>query len=121
MAVSYVWPGSLPQKVRTDYSKSRGTLIIRTPTDKGPAKMRRRGARPNLLAVQFHMTDAQLATLETFVFTTLAGTARFGFPDPRTGSQIEARIVPDGDGKLYTEAFVAPQLWLVSLQLEELP
>lgn len=121
MAVSYVWPVSLPQNVRRDFSEDAGALIIRTPTDAGPAKMRRRGARPSKLSVGFFMTAAQIATFETFVLTTLKGTARFGFPHPRTGNQVEARIIPADDGSLYSVKFSTPTEWLVDMQLEVLP
>ncbi len=121
MAVSYIWPVSLPQYPRTDYSENNGLLIVRTPMDMGPAKMRRRGVRSEVLRVGFYMSKAQIVTLETFVETTLAGTARFGFPHPRTGAQVEARIVPVDDGALYSLSYVSPDLYAVDLTLEVLP
>ena len=60
MAVSYIWPLSLPQKPNTNYSESGGVLIIRSPTDAGPAKQRRRGNKPQVLSMNFDMTDAQV-------------------------------------------------------------
>lgn len=121
MAVSYVWPATLPQAVRPDFNEQRGALILRTPMDAGPAKMRRRGNMPAALSVTFNMTDAQVSTLQTFVETTIKGTARFGFPHPRTGTQIEARIVPSGDGQLYGVSYNGPDAWVVSMTLESLP
>lgn len=121
MAVSYIWPGSLPQRPTPQYSEIVGLNIAVTPMDAGPAKMRRRSSRPDKLSVVYEMTDAQLATLRTFVLTTLKGTARFGLPHPRTVTQIEARIVPTGEGDLYTISYVGPNFWLVSLQVEILP
>lgn len=121
MAVSYVWPATLPQAVRVDYSENTGALILRTPMDAGPAKMRRRGARPSKMTLGFFMTSAQVATLETFVLTTLKGTARFGFPHPRTGTQVEARIIPADDGALYSVNYLTPIEWTVSMEIEVLP
>lgn len=67
------------------------------------------------------MTEAQVDTLETFVKTTLRGTTRFGFPHPRTRAQVEVRIVPSDDGKLYNLAYIARDVWQVSMSLEVLP
>lgn len=121
MAVSYVWPTSLPQAVRPNYSETSGALIVRTPMEAGPAKMRRRGKRPDTLAVGFFMSASQVATLRTFVETTLGGTARFGFPHPRTGTQAEVRIVPSDDGTLFSTAYISADLYAVDLALEVLP
>lgn len=121
MAVSYVWPVGLPQRVLTDYSEDDGALILRTPMDAGPAKLRRRGTRPSRMQVAFNMDTSQVATLRTFVLDTLKGTARFGFPHPRTGTQVEARIVPGEDGGLYSVRYLAPGKWQVSMELEILP
>lgn len=120
MAVTYVWPVSLPQNVRSDYSEDSGVLVARTPVDRGPAKQRRLGARPDVLGVSFIMSTAQVATLSTFVKDTLRGVARFGFPHPRTGTQVEARIVPS-DGGLYLVSYYTPGYWTVSMKLEILP
>ena len=121
MAVTYVWPATLPQAVGVDYSESVGSLIIRTPTDSGAAKQRRRGNRPDVLRVSFYMTPAQVETLRTFISATTKGTARFGFPHPRTGTQAEVRMVPQDDGQLFTCDYAAPDCWSVAMTLEVLP
>lgn len=118
MAYSYIWPTSLPQSPQKGFAETGGVLVLRTPMDAGPAKQRRRGARPQGLQVTFIMTTAQTQTLETFVKTTLQGTARFGFTHPRLNTVVETRIVPQGDGQLYTFTYLAPDYWTVSLQLE---
>ena len=121
MAVSYVWPGSLPQSVLTGYSEDGGVNILRTPTTAGPAKQRKRGNYVPKLGVRFAMTATQVATLETFVHDTLKGTARFGFPHPRLRTQAEVRIVPQEEGKLYSLSDSGFGLWMVSMTLEVLP
>lgn len=121
MAVSYVWPVSLPQKPRQDYGEDFGVLVLRSPMDKGPAKQRRVGARPDVMRVSFYLTTAQVVTLRTFIADTLKGTARFGFPHPRTDVQVETRIVPQDGGKMFDLAYFAPDLWTVVLTLEILP
>lgn len=121
MAVSYVWPLTLPQVPQKGFSESIGLNILRSPMDAGPAKQRRRSQRPSTMAVTFLLTTAQVTYLETFVLDTIQGVARFGFPHPRTGVQEETRIVPSQDGSLYTVAYAAPGYWQVSLSLEILP
>lgn len=121
MAYSYTWPVGLPQSVNREYSESSGALLLQSPMDAGPAKMRRRGQRPHLLNVSFYMTTAQVATLETFCLTTISATARFGFPHPRTGATVEARIIPQQNGELYTTSFWVPGNWVVAMTLEVLP
>lgn len=121
MAASYTWPPSLPQDVMRDFSENSGVLILRTPMDAGPSKMRRRGARPDQMTVGFYMTTAQVETLDNFVKNTIKGTARFYFPHPRTGAAVEARLVPGQDGQLYTASFFAPGQFTVGMTLEILP
>ena len=121
MAYTYVWPPSLPQNPQKGFSESSGVLVLRTPMDAGPAKMRRRGAKPRTLGLTFLMTTEQVATLDNFVQNTIKGTARFGFTNPRTQTVEEVRIVPQNDGVMFTSAYAAPGYWNVSLQFEVLP
>ncbi len=121
MAYTYVWPPSLPQMPLNNYSENAGAIIIRTQPDAGPSKMRRRGQRPDQLSVQYNMSTAQVETLRDFILDTLRGTTRFGYTHPRTGLIVEARVVPQGDGQLFTVAYLLPDYWQVSLQLEVLP
>jgi hypothetical protein len=121
MAVSYVWPGTLPQNVAQNYAETGGALILRTPMDAGPAKLRRRGMRPQTLQVSLDMTTAQVAIMETFILDTLRGTSRFGFPHPRLQSEAEVRLVPSSDGQLYGITYKSPNCWTVALALEILP
>ncbi len=121
MAASYTWPPGLPQVPQKGYTEDLGVLIVRTPMDKGPAKQRRRGQSPDKLNCNFMMTTAQVATLKTFVESTIRGVARFYFPQPRTGETVEVRIIPQGDGNMYNLSYVAPGYYNVSLQLEILP
>lgn len=121
MAYSYVWPPGLPQAPQKGYSEEGGVLLLRTSMDAGPAKMRRIGKKPGMLNLTFIMTTTQVATLESFVENTIKGTARFGFTHPRTGVVIEARIVPQSEGVLYSIAYLAPEYYNVSVTFEVLP
>lgn len=118
---NYVWPPSLPPMPLNNYSENTGVLTLRTPMDSGPAKMRRRGARADVLNVQYNMSSAQVETLRAFVQDTLRGTSRFGYVHPRTQQTVEVRIVPQGDGQMFSIAYILPDYWQVSLQLEVLP
>lgn len=122
MAVSYVWPGSLPQTPLADgYAETPSDIVERMPMDKGPAKMLWRGVMAEPLSVAFLMTDAQLATLRNFVKNTIKRVARFGFPHPTQGGQVEVRLVPGGEGVLFTAQRLAPGRWRVAISLEILP
>ena len=118
---SFVWPPSLPQLPTTDYSEKGGLNILRTPMDSGPAKQRKRGLKPSELQVTYIMSPTQITTFETFVFTTLNGTARFGITHPRTKLVVEARIIPQSSGDLFSYGYINESRYTVSLQLEILP
>jgi len=118
MATPYTWPTSLPQQVDRGFTETVGVNVLRTPMDAGPAKLRRRAARPDTLNVSFLMTNAQVATLEDFVLNTLQGVFRFSFIHPRKQVQVETRFIPTGEGQYFTVGYKAPGYWTVSMQLE---
>lgn len=121
MAYSYVWPLTLPQTPDVNYSETGGVNIIRSPMDAGPAKQRRRGSKAQIMNTTFTMSSDQVTDFETFVKDTLRGTARFGITHPRTGAVVEARIVPQNGGDLYTVSYMNPIRWSVQFQMEILP
>lgn len=121
MAAAYTWPVSLPQVPQKGYTEQGGVNIIRTQTDTGPAKQRRRADSPNKLSVSFMMTTEQTSTFEDFVINSLKGVARFYFKHPRTQYVKEVRIIPTGTGDEYTIDYLAPGYWLVKFNLEVLP
>jgi hypothetical protein len=121
MAALYTWPLSLPQVPQRGYSEQGGANILRTQTDTGPAKQRRRAASANKMSVSFLMTTAQAAIFEDFVLNSLKGVARFYFKHPRLLTQQEVRIVPTGSSDEYTIDYHAPDYWMVKFNLEILP
>lgn len=121
MSYAYVWPPGLPQKPNQQYSETSGVNVLRTQPDAGPAKMRRRSNRVQTMQLSFDMTTAQVGTLEAFVEDTLRGTARFGFVHPRTGATVEARVVPDSDGKFFDINYYVEGYWKVAITFEILP
>ena len=121
MAYSYTWPATLPQApLYSGFSAKNGANFVRTPQDKGPAKVRRRGFSPEQVQCQFLMTDAQLATFETFYRDTIKGVARFGFTHPKTGEVVECRIAPSDQGG-YSITPNTPGRWFVTMTMEVLP
>ena len=120
MAASYTWPATLPAPL-VDNNEEAGLNILRTPMDKGPAKHRYRGERAEPLSLSFMLDATQMGTLDTFAKTTISGVARFYFTHPRTGATVEARFLPDQNGRLYSSDNVPPDYRRVSMMLEVLP
>lgn len=115
------WPlPPFPQTPQRGYQETVGINIIRSPMDAGPAKQRLRGRRPSTMALQFLLTKSEVDTLQTFINTTIYGVRRFSFTHPRTKSIIECRLVPQGEGQFFTLNYVAPDYYMVNLQLEVL-
>lgn len=118
---SVIWPLGLPQKPQENYAETGGVNVRRTSPDKGPALQQRVSKRIGTMQLAFHMTPAQVLILEDFVENTLRGTKRFGFPHPRTGAIVEARIVPESGGLMYTLNYVMITVYSVSMTFEILP
>lgn len=90
-----VWPVELPQALQLGFAEERQPNVIRTQTDTGPAKLRRR-ATAAVVAVsgQLHVSDAQLTVLETFFRTTLLdGSLTFDWEMPSTGVAAVCRFM----------------------------
>ena len=119
---AFTWPPSLPQRPQMDsFSEDEGVIMVRTPMDQGPAKLRRRSARPSQMQVSFYMTPAQKTTLDNFILNTLRGTARFDFTHPLTNLVREVRIVPQSDGQLYRASLITFNWYNISMMFEVLP
>lgn len=123
-----LWPATLPKQPQKGYSESIGANIIRSPMDAGPAKQRRRSAKPAELDVSWILTTQQLADLDLFIETKIGnGVNRFKFPHPRISTYAtpstwkDVRIVPQNQGELYRLQYLAPGFWQVSSKLEVLP
>lgn len=122
MAAAYTFPATLPvDPVTNDYSETMNINIIRTPMELGVAKQRRRSTMPTVFTLSYIYTDANLATLQTFVYDTIQGVRRFNFTHPRTKEAIEARIVPQSGGQMYKIIEMGVNNYIVSMTLEELP
>lgn len=117
------WPtnNNFPQVPQKGFTESVGLNVVRSATDSGPAKMRRRGLAVSTMDLSFILTTAQTIELENFVNNTIKGVKRFSFPHPRTYTTVEARIVPSGEGEFFKLQYLAPGYWQTSMKFEILP
>lgn len=97
------WPGSLPQDPVWNALQATGPNSgwIRTQMDVGPAKERRRSTTsPRVYQMTLaQVTEAQLATFETFFESTLQmGTLAFDMNDPITGASKSWRFFKTNGG-----------------------
>jgi len=117
------WPtaNGFPQSPQKGFSESLGVNVVRTQTDMGPAKQRRRSKRPATMDVSFIMTTQHTEMLEAFIDNDLKGVNRFKFTHPRLYTTIDVRIVPQTDGEFFKLQYLAPGYYQTSLKLEVLP
>lgn len=119
-----IWPGTLPQYFEVGVQDTRQQGFLRSQTDTGPYKQRKRfTATSRFLTGTMLFTGTQRATLETFYKTTLSeGADEFDFIDPSDFSTISVRFTAplvfsavSGGGTAGTGQ------WRAQLALEVLP
>jgi len=119
MAIA-VWPADLPQEVLFDGYKERpAKVLLRTPMDAGPAKVRRR-TTAGIRNIQFvvEMTRAQAVIFETWYRDILKdGSLAFEWVHPRTQASCIYRFTDNG----YDISLVTGALCHVACYLEILP
>lgn len=97
------WPSAdLPTSPQYGWTETPGSSLVRTETDAGPAKLRRRfSSSPSLFSLMFTLTTAQATRLEQFYSNaadespagTNGGALSFdGLPHPRTNSAATWRF-----------------------------
>lgn len=90
-----VWPTTIPDTLLVSgYSQAAADTSLRSATDAGPGKVRRRfTAGVEQVAGNQVMTKTELGYLRTFYTTTLLGGAlRFAWKDPITEAAVEMRF-----------------------------
>jgi len=115
-----VWPISLPQRPLADgYSEQPPNLVVRSPMDVGPAKVRRRTtAGVTRLQMAFHLTPAQLATFRGFLANDIQDRAlAFTWAHPVTGVVGTFRIAEQPT----FEAIANGLAWRIAVVFEMLP
>lgn len=118
------WPGTLPQEILADATRTRQAGRVRSQMDTGPAKQRARfTATTKNYDARIILTGAQLTTFNTFYEDTLAhGTDSFTWVDPFTDASETLRFRDEPQ-----EALIKPdptpnsRLYSVTLPLEVLP
>lgn len=115
-----IWPSSLPFRFTAGtYDREAGDGRLRSRTDTGPAKARRRSAAvPTKLSGVISMSTGETLVFRDFVELTLMnGVLPFYFPDPQVGTPILVRF---GD-KLPKENDAGFDRWNLALDLEVMP
>jgi len=114
------WPDTLPQRFLVNGNQeATGDGRLRSPTDTGPGKVRRRSsAVVNPLGGTLRMNAAQLAIFDGFIDSDIAGgSLPFNFPAPYGAGTWLVQI---GD-TMPSRANVGGDRWNVTLALEVLP
>jgi len=121
-----VWPAELPTAPQFGWSETPGDGLVRTETDAGPAKVRRRfTSSPASFSVQFVLTKTQATRLLSFYENASdaspAGTGGgalsiTGLPHPRDDSSATFRFLAP---PVITQ--VATDIFRGSVRLELLP
>lgn len=114
------WPVSLPQAPLVDgYGETPPNLIVRSQTEVGWAKTRRRAsAGPTRITAVYAMSGTQLAAFESFLAGDIADrTQAFDWPQPRAGATASVRIVEPP--QIIPAA--GANRWRVGLTLELMP
>ena len=114
------WPDTLPQYLLLDGNReAMGDGRLRTQTDTGPGKVRRRSSAVSKpLSGNMIMTEAQLETLLTFVSTDLVGgSLPFTMPTSRGSDTWLVRFAD----ALPAYVHLGGGNWSVALALEILP
>lgn len=117
------WPADLPQKPLIDgYSESPQSQVLRSSMDAGPPKTRRRfTAATRAIPVNFTLSNAQLATFESFFEADIqGGSLPFDMPHPRTGATVSMLVAGDPPYQL-TPVGSGNEYWRLSMKLEVQP
>ena len=124
-----IWPLTLPQSpLVSGYTETMPSNLLRSETETGPVKVRRRGgAKPIVAQATYVLSSEQTDLLDTFVYGSIGGGAMcFDWPRPKFKksevSYVRARLVPTADG-MYAKYAVdgSNDFWKVTLTIEMFP
>jgi len=123
--VGVPWPAAVPDCPAPGNTRQRTDARLRTPTDAGPAIVRRRfSATPiNLSWTIPALTGAQVQALEAFYIVDLQeGSLRVDLPDVVTGLTVECRfLTPPRFSGLVPNPNATERMWRAQLELEIMP
>lgn len=118
------WPATIPWEFLTDgASGAFGENTLRSSTDVGPPKLRRRStSAPDRFTGDILVTLTQYGYLETYYKTTLGyGALTIDGNHPITGASATMRFMAPPSCRPTNSYKDGEQLWLATLQLEILP
>ena len=114
------WPVGLPQlPLGGDFTEKPPNLTLRSQTDIGPAKVRKRyTAGPRQITPVFRLTSAEVAVFDDFYLNQINGGAdQFTWVNPRTNASAQLRIFSD----TVEYKHVGADVWDVAMTMEILP
>lgn len=106
MATSERWPPALPQSLPLGQQEDEDDNVIRTETESGPAKLRRRytAVVRTIVVRRFILSEDRYDTLMDFYRNTLKGTGSFMWNEPLPGyGDVECRFVGKPTAKTVTQ------------------
>lgn len=115
------WPETLPDpQADTTAAYGAPNNVLESNNDAGPPKARRRYTGAELpFSCTLKLTQAQVATLEAFYYTTLQQVLPFDWTDFRTGATATYRFTKDGYSATYIQG--SADRWLAKLSLARKP
>lgn len=117
------WPATLPSQLEAGAQLDRQQGFLRSPTDTGPFKQRKRfTAVSRFYSGTMLLNVTQKATLETFYVTTInEGADEFDFEDPEDFGTVSARFTQPPTAQGLVGGSSGVELWRVQIALELLP
>jgi len=117
------YPGTLPTLDFASISVGRSSNTIRSVTDAGPAKVRRRFTNvPRSYTQRVFLDETQRVTWDSFFDATLAsGSLPFDIPEPLDGGTVECRFLEEPTWALVVHhSSTTRQLWSADVSFEVL-
>lgn len=122
---SAVWPAQLPKAPRVfSYRQTSPRVVVRSQTDAGPAKVRRRTtAGSETCDIELVLTRQQVALLKQFFNVSVAGgSLEFEWKHHQTGNPIAYRFLePPTFSPNSPRREHAQEIWIASFELETMP
>ena len=124
--MALVWPLGLPQEQLIATRDARQPATVRTRTDGGPAKVRKRFTSTGRdVTTNLVFDNAERQTFDTFFVTTLGeGALSFEWKDPVTDNVVNMRFI---EAPVFRSTLgvrpgqTAGRIWMATAKLEVLP
>ena len=119
------WPAHLPVRIQaSSYQDSRDDGLLISPTELGPAKIRRR--RPALIRrrqMTLMLKADELAFWDQFLDLLLGGALNFSWQPPFDNQRETGRFLVPTGGFIVTQSATTPgdTLWSIPITIEAVP